>query len=99
MDSDINELKTYYNSVIDWSTSVFTDVESIMRGLPWGELYEKYHNKPMSEVHKQIDTFSSQAENEKDERKKKEMILKAKVAKKSMKYLDRTAGELKKIAK
>ena len=40
----------------------------------------------MSEVHKQIDTFSSQAENEKDERKKKEMILKAKVAKKSMKY-------------
>ena len=45
MDSDINELKTYYNSVIDWSTSVFTDVESTMRGLPWGELYEKYHNK------------------------------------------------------
>ena len=42
--------------------------------------------KPMSEVHKQIDTSSSQAENEKDERKKKEMILKAKVAKKSMKY-------------
>ena len=71
MDSDINELKTYYNSVIDWSTSVFTDVESTMRGLPWGELF---------------DTFSSQAENEKDERKKKEMILKAKVAKKSMKY-------------
>ena len=53
----------------------------------------------MSEVYKQIDTFSSQAENEKDERKKKEMILKAKVAKKSIKYLDRTAGELKKIAK
>ena len=53
----------------------------------------------MSEVHKQIDTFSSQAENEKDERKKKEMILKAKVAKKSMKYLDRATGELKKTAK
>ena len=53
----------------------------------------------MTEVHKQIDTFSSQAKNEKDERKKKEMNLKAKVAKKSMKYLERTAGELKKIAK
>ena len=53
----------------------------------------------MDAVQKQINTFSSQAGNERDERKKKEMILKAKVAKKSMKYLDRTAGELKKIAK
>lgn len=53
----------------------------------------------IDEVQKQINTFSSQAESEKDERKKKEMNLKAKVAKKSMKYLDRTAGELKKIAK
>ena len=53
----------------------------------------------MSEVQNQIDVFSSQAKNEKDERKKKEMNLKAQVAKKCMKYLDRTAGELKKIAR
>ena len=53
----------------------------------------------MSEVQKQINAFSSQAGNEKDERKKKEMNLKAKIARKSMKYLDRTACELKKIAK
>ena len=41
--SNINELKTYFNSVIDWVSSVFTDVESEMRGLEWGRLYEEYH--------------------------------------------------------
>ena len=35
--------KAYFTSVIDWVSSVFTDVESEMRGLPWGELYEQYH--------------------------------------------------------
>lgn len=43
MDTNINELKTYFNSVIDWVSTVFTDVESGMCGLPWGTLYEKYH--------------------------------------------------------
>ncbi len=42
-DKDINELKNYFNSVIDWVSSVFIDVESEMRGLEWGRLYEKYH--------------------------------------------------------
>lgn len=45
-DSDINELKTYFNCVIDWVSSVFLDVESEMRGLEWGRLYEQYHNLP-----------------------------------------------------
>lgn len=44
-DDNINELKAYFNSVIDWISSVFTDVESEMKGLHWGELYEKYHKK------------------------------------------------------
>lgn len=42
-DDNITELKTYFNSVIDWVSSVFQDVESEMRGLNWGELYERYH--------------------------------------------------------
>jgi len=42
-DTDITELKTYFNSVIDWIGSVFLDVESEMRGLEWGRLYETYH--------------------------------------------------------
>lgn len=44
-DTDINELKTYFNSVIDWVSSVFTDVETDMCGLEWGRLYEEYHKK------------------------------------------------------
>ena len=43
-DKNITELKAYFNSVIDWVSSVFIDVESEMRGLEWGRLYEAYHN-------------------------------------------------------
>ena len=43
-DTDINELKTYFTSVIDWVGSVFTgSPEKEMRGLDWGRLYEQYH--------------------------------------------------------
>ena len=45
-DTNITELKTYFNSVIDWVSSVFIDVESEMRGLEWGRLYETYHDRP-----------------------------------------------------
>ena len=44
-DTNINELKTYFNSVIDWISKTFIDVESEMRGLEWGRLYEEYHTK------------------------------------------------------
>lgn len=44
-DTNITELKNYFNSVIDWVSSVFVDVESEMRGLEWGRLYEEYHKK------------------------------------------------------
>ena len=47
-DKNINELKKYFNSVIDWVSSVFTDVESEMCGLEWGRLYEQYHKKAYS---------------------------------------------------
>ncbi len=42
---DINEVKTYFNTVIDWVSGVFTSVESEMCGLEWGRLYEDYHAK------------------------------------------------------
>lgn len=44
-DTNINEVKTYFNSVIDWASSVFMDVEKEMCGLEWGRLYEQYHKK------------------------------------------------------
>ena len=54
--ADISEMKAYFNSVIDWIDSVFLDVESEMRGLEWGRLYEAYHNKAYNpeEVQKQV---------------------------------------------
>lgn len=45
-DDNINELKNYFNSVIDWVSAVFTDVETEMRGLEWGRLYETYRKQP-----------------------------------------------------
>lgn len=42
-DKNIKELKAYFNSVIDWASAVFVDVEKEMRGLDWGRLYEEYH--------------------------------------------------------
>lgn len=45
-DDNINELKNYFNSVIDWISAVFTDVETEMRGLEWGRLYETYRKQP-----------------------------------------------------
>lgn len=41
--ADISELKTYFNTVIDWVSSVFSYVEKEMCGLEWGRLYETYH--------------------------------------------------------
>ena len=45
-DDNIRELQTFFDSVIDWASGVFTDIEKEMCGLPWGELYEKYHKQP-----------------------------------------------------
>ncbi|MDR2735084.1 MAG: DUF262 domain-containing protein [Spirochaetota bacterium] len=44
-DTNIKELKTYYNSVMDWISGVFRDTEKEMCGLEWGRLYEAYHKK------------------------------------------------------
>jgi len=45
-DHNIIELKNYFNSVIDWVSTVFSDIESEMRGLEWGRLYEMYRKQP-----------------------------------------------------
>lgn len=43
-ETNINEVKNYFTSVIDWVSSVFPEVENEMRGLEWGRLYETHHN-------------------------------------------------------
>ena len=45
-DDNIREMQTYFDSVIDWASGVFQNIEKEMCGLPWGELYEKYHKQP-----------------------------------------------------
>jgi hypothetical protein len=45
-DNNITELKNCFNSVIDWVSTVFTYVETEMRGLEWGRLYEEYRKHP-----------------------------------------------------
>jgi hypothetical protein len=45
MSEDITEVKTYFESVIDWAGSVFTETKKEMCGLEWGRLYETYHDK------------------------------------------------------
>lgn len=45
-DSNITELKNYFTSVIDWVSTVFSDVETEMKGLEWGRFYETYRKQP-----------------------------------------------------
>ena len=44
-DKNITELKKHFDTVIDWVSTTFTDVESEMKGLEWNRLYETYHKK------------------------------------------------------
>lgn len=58
-DDNINEIKTYFNTVIDWVNSKFDDIYPEMCGLNWGELYERFHNNAYnhSELSEQVRTL------------------------------------------
>lgn len=45
-DKNINEVRTYFENVIDWVSTTFEDVEKEMCGLEWGRLYEAHHRTP-----------------------------------------------------
>ena len=47
-DTNINELKTYFDSVIDWVSTTFVSLEKEMCGIEWGRLYREYHKNPYS---------------------------------------------------
>lgn len=42
-DTEITELKTYFDTVIEWAKSVFGAGSHEAQGLDWGRLYETYH--------------------------------------------------------
>jgi hypothetical protein len=41
-DTNINEVKNYFTTVIEWAESVFNEIEDEMAGLEWGRFYETY---------------------------------------------------------
>jgi hypothetical protein len=41
--NSIEELKAHFNTVLDWVSTVFNDVEKEMQGIEWGRLYATYH--------------------------------------------------------
>ncbi|MCR4827957.1 MAG: DUF262 domain-containing protein [Bacteroidales bacterium] len=45
-DDNIEELRSYFDSVIAWVDSIFDEPYPEMRGLQWGDLYERYHTQP-----------------------------------------------------
>jgi len=53
-ENNITELKNYFNSVIDWVSSVFIDVESEMKWLEWWRLYKQYHKTAYNPTKTQI---------------------------------------------
>ena len=42
-DDNINEVRAYFESVMDWVSGTFVEVEKEMCGLEWGRLYEAHH--------------------------------------------------------
>lgn len=45
-DADADELWQYFQDVIHWVEKIFPDYYSQMKGIEWGTLYNKHHNKP-----------------------------------------------------
>lgn len=48
-DTNINELKSYFDAVIGWVSGLF-DMTDKMKGLEWGRLYEEFHSKPYNKA-------------------------------------------------
>ena len=43
-DPNANALKQYYEAVVNWVKLTFTTYRKEMKGLPWGPLYDSYHD-------------------------------------------------------
>lgn len=49
-EDNIREMQLYFDSVIEWVKNIFGSPRSEMKGLEWGELYEKYHAVSYNQV-------------------------------------------------
>lgn len=50
MDTNINELKNYFSTVLDWVDSLYDYTGSEMCGQDWGRLYDTYHGNAYSKA-------------------------------------------------
>lgn len=50
-DTNINELKDHFESVIDWIDGLFDYTEKEIKGLDWGRLYNEYHQEPYDKTY------------------------------------------------
>jgi len=44
-EDNIDDLRNYFEGVIDWARKIFKEIHGEMCGLEWGRLYEIYHEK------------------------------------------------------
>lgn len=65
-DTNINELKTYFEDVIEWVSRTFIGTTPDMQGREWGRLYETYHKKPYDpkKVWKRVEELYNDAAND-----------------------------------
>lgn len=56
-DTNINELKKYFTSVIDWAEKLFYHESANFSSVEWGRLYEKYHDRPynLKQIHESLE--------------------------------------------
>ena len=47
-ENNIEELKTYFDTVIEWAKTLFGEPKNEMKGLEWGAFYEQYHSNSYS---------------------------------------------------
>lgn len=61
LDTDIDELKNHFDTVIDWVDSLFDYTGSEVCGLDWGRLYREYHSNAYSaaKITKRVDELMS----------------------------------------
>ena len=58
-EDNINDLKLYFNTVIEWISGTFSEVHKEMKGLDWGRLYETYHGESYNpcEISKSVENL------------------------------------------
>ena len=58
-DPNANELWLYFRSVIGWVEATYPTYRTEMKGVPWGELYNQFKDKPLDSNKLDADTASA----------------------------------------